>query len=122
MNQRLNGQYVMYYRKTTGGKGYVFQGRFNSTLIEKDAYLLHSIVYLLRNPVRAGIVRNADDYIWSSIKSYYSDSGIRDCPPFAPQITENSHTFCYTNGQRSYLTHSPDSIESEDFSLKIAAK
>jgi len=51
--KRLNGQYGMYYRKITGGKGYVFQGRFNSTLIEKDAYLLHSIAYLLRNPVRS---------------------------------------------------------------------
>ncbi len=72
--KRLNGQYGMYYRKVAGGKGYVFQGRFNSTLIEKDAYLLHSIAYLLRNPVRAGIVRDADDYIWSSIKAYYSDN------------------------------------------------
>ncbi len=71
----MNGLYGMYYRKVTGGKGYVFQGRFNSTLIEKDAYLLHSIAYLLRNPVRAGIVPNAEDYIWSSIKAYYSNSG-----------------------------------------------
>jgi hypothetical protein len=65
----------MYYRKVIGGKGYVFQGRFNSTLIDKDAYLLQSIAYLLRNPVRAGMVRNAEDYIWSSIKAYYSNSG-----------------------------------------------
>jgi REP element-mobilizing transposase RayT len=71
--KRLNGQYGMYYRKVIGGKGYVFQGRFNSTLIDKDAYLLQSIAYLLRNPVRAGLVMNADDYIWSSIKTYYSN-------------------------------------------------
>jgi len=64
----------MYYRKITGGKGYVFHVRFNSTLIEKDAYLLQSIAYLLRNPVPAGIVRDADDYIWSSIKLYYSET------------------------------------------------
>jgi len=64
--KRSNGRYGMYYRKASlGGKGYVFQGRFNSTLIDKDAYMLHSIVYLLRNPVRAGILRNAEDYIWS---------------------------------------------------------
>ncbi len=71
--KRLNGQYGMYYRKATGGKGYVFQGRFNSTLIDKDAYLLHSIAYLFRNPVRAGIVRSAEDYIWSGINAYFSD-------------------------------------------------
>jgi REP element-mobilizing transposase RayT len=70
--KRLNGLYGMYYRKISGGMGYVFQGRFKSTLIEKDAYLFQSIVYLLVNPVRAGIVQYAGDYIWSSIKSYFS--------------------------------------------------
>ena len=74
--KRLNGLYGMYYRAVTRGKGYVFQGRFKSTLIEQEAYLLQSIAYLLRNPVRAGIVGNAEDYLWSSIKAYYSD--VRD--------------------------------------------
>jgi REP element-mobilizing transposase RayT len=74
----LNGQYGAYYRTVTGGKGYVFQERFKSTLIEKDAYLFQSIAYLLRNPVRAGIVKNAEDYIWSSIKAYYSKTNSND--------------------------------------------
>ena len=68
----LNGNYGMCYRKLNGGKGYVFQSRFKSTLIEDDAYLLQSIIYLLRNPVRAGIVYNAEDYIWSSVGYYFS--------------------------------------------------
>jgi REP element-mobilizing transposase RayT len=69
----LNGQYGMYYRKMEGGKGYVFQSRFKSTLIENDAYLIQSIRYLLQNPVRAGIVEHADSYIWSSAHYYFSD-------------------------------------------------
>jgi REP element-mobilizing transposase RayT len=68
----LNGQYGMYYRKMKGGKGYVFQSRFKSTLIENDSYLIQSICYLLRNPVRAGIVQLPEDYIWSSAKDYFS--------------------------------------------------
>ena len=52
----LNGQYGMYYRKMYGGKGYVFQRRFKSTIIEDDGYLIKSIEYLLQNPVRASIV------------------------------------------------------------------
>jgi len=71
--KQLNGLYGMYYRKIVGGRGYVFQGRFKSTLIEEDAYLLQSIVYLLQNPVRAGIVQHAADYIWSSTRLYYSN-------------------------------------------------
>ncbi|MCP4219577.1 MAG: hypothetical protein GY765_33395, partial [bacterium] len=68
----VNGQYGMYYRTLEGGKGYSFQSRYKSTLIENDAYLLQSILYLLRNPVRAGIVHAADNYNWSSAQLYYS--------------------------------------------------
>ncbi len=64
--------------QTTGGTGHVFQQRYKSTLIEDDAYLLLSIAYLLRNPVRAGIVENAENYIWSSIGAYFSPEGKSD--------------------------------------------
>jgi len=75
--QRLiNGQYGMYYRKMEGGKGYVFQNRFESTLIENDSYLVQSILYLLRNPVRAGIVQFPGEYLWSSAKYYYSEKKV----------------------------------------------
>jgi len=84
----LNGQYGMYYRKMYGGKGYVFQSRFKSTIIENDGYLIKSIAYLLQNPVRAGIVAIARNYIWSSVKcglllfkSRDNNCGCRICQP-----------------------------------------
>jgi REP element-mobilizing transposase RayT len=73
---QLNGLYGMYYRKVEGGKGYVFESRFKSTMIENDSYLIQSILYLLLNPVRAGIVQRAEDYIWSSINEYFSPESI----------------------------------------------
>ena len=57
-----------------GGKGYVFQSRFSSTVIQDDAYLLQAILYVLNNPVRVGIVWNAADYRWSSIGEYFNRS------------------------------------------------
>ncbi|MCK4761881.1 MAG: transposase [Candidatus Aminicenantes bacterium] len=69
----LNGQYGSYYRKIDGGKGYVFQSRFKSTIIENDSYLIKSIVYCLQNPVRAGIVSIAEHYIWSSARFYFQN-------------------------------------------------
>ena len=77
---QLNGLYGMYYRKTEGGIGYVFQSRFKSTLIENDSYLIQSLLYLLLNPVRAGIVHSAEEYTWSSINEYFSSQplGILD--------------------------------------------
>ena len=37
--KQLNGQYGMFFRKRMGGKGYVFQSRYQSTLIEEESYL-----------------------------------------------------------------------------------
>ena len=69
---QLNGQYGMNYRKMTGEQGYVFQGRYKSTLIQADAYLLKAIRYVLLNPVRAGLVEKFDNYLWSSTNQYFS--------------------------------------------------
>jgi len=67
----LNGSYGMLYRKIMGGKGYIFQSRYKSTLIENDYYLIQSIGYILLNPVRAELINNAKDYPWSSIGEYF---------------------------------------------------
>jgi len=68
----LNTQYAFYYRKhTLEGKGYVFQSRFVSTLIQDDVYLKQVIVYILHNPVQAGITDNFRKYQWSSAKEYF---------------------------------------------------
>jgi hypothetical protein len=53
----------------------VFQSRFKSNIIQDDGYLIKSIEYLLhlQNPVRAGMVTFAEDYIWSSAQYYFSN-------------------------------------------------
>ena len=66
----VNGSYGIYYRRKHGGKGYVFQNRYKSTLIQDDAYLRLAILYLLQNPVRAGLVVNCIEYPWSSAGEY----------------------------------------------------
>lgn len=72
--KQLNGNYASSYRGKYGGKGYVFQGRFESTLIQDDSYLISSIAYGLNNPVRAGLVKNFLKYEWSSASQYFSNS------------------------------------------------
>jgi putative transposase len=72
--KQLNGHYGMIYRKKEGEKGYVFQGRYKSTLIQEGPYLRMSIIYVLLNPVKAGLVENPYDYRWSSIGEYFVNS------------------------------------------------
>ena len=70
--KQLNGQFASIYRKRNGGRGYVFQDRYKSMLIQDDSYLLLAIAYVLNNPVRASVVENFLDYKWSSSFLYFS--------------------------------------------------
>ena len=72
--KRLNGEYGTWYRQIQGGKGYVFQSRYKSTLIQDDPYLILSIAYVLNNPVKARIVKDFREYPWSSASLYFSDN------------------------------------------------
>jgi len=71
----LNGEYGIHYRRHHGGSGYVFQGRFKSTLIQDDGYLLMAISYVLGNPVRARLVTDFLKYPWSSAATYFKTEG-----------------------------------------------
>jgi putative transposase len=70
--RQLNGNYGLYYRHKYGGRGYVFQDRYKSTLIQNDAYLRMAFLYVLLNPVRARLVKDPFDYKWTSIGVYFS--------------------------------------------------
>ena len=48
-----------------GVRGYLFQGRFSSCVLD-ERHLLAAVRYVERNPVSAGIVKNAWEYPWSS--------------------------------------------------------
>jgi putative transposase len=51
----------------TIGTGHVFQGRYKAIMVKNDFYLLHLLLYVERNALRAGLVRNAQDWRWSSL-------------------------------------------------------
>jgi putative transposase len=60
-------RYTRFVNFREGWRGYLFQGRFHSFPLEGD-YSLGAVRYVLRNPVRAGLVREPWDYRWSSAR------------------------------------------------------
>jgi putative transposase len=64
----LGARYVRYVNSTYGRTGTLWEGRYRSTMIDSDRYLLACIRYIERNPVRAGLVREPEDYPWSSFR------------------------------------------------------
>jgi putative transposase len=60
---QLHTQYVnRTYRRT----GTLWEGRFNSCLVQTEDYLLNCYRYVERNPVEAGLCNDAAEYEWSS--------------------------------------------------------
>ncbi|MCA9355642.1 transposase [Candidatus Kaiserbacteria bacterium] len=50
----------------TIGSGHLYQGRYKSFLIEQDQHLLTVIRYVERNPLRAKLVKNLNNWKYSS--------------------------------------------------------
>ncbi len=50
--------------------GHLFQGRFKSKLVATNAYFFQLIKYIHLNPVKAKMVSVAEDYQWSSHRTY----------------------------------------------------
>ncbi len=66
MMQAVGRSYVRYFNDLQGRTGTLWEGRYRSTLIQTDRYLLACMAYIDLNPVRAGLVTEAADYPWSS--------------------------------------------------------
>jgi putative transposase len=70
MMQAVGRSYVRYVNDSQGRSGTLWEGRYKSTLIQTDRYLLACMVYIDLNPVRAGLVTAPQDYLWSSHLHY----------------------------------------------------
>lgn len=66
MMQSVGRRYVRYFNQRQARTGTLWEGRYRSTLIQAERYLLACMVYIDLNPVRAGIAETAADYPWSS--------------------------------------------------------
>jgi putative transposase len=68
--QAVGRRYVRYFNDRHGRTGTLWEGRYRSTLIQTDRYLLPCMACIDLNPVRAGTVTEARDYAWSSHGHY----------------------------------------------------
>ena len=66
----IKGSYTTYYNIRHHRTGHLFQGRFKSIVVDRDSYLLELSRYIHLNPMRARIVKNPFDYVWSSYRGF----------------------------------------------------
>ena len=70
MMQAVGRSYVRYFNNLHGRSGTLWEGRYRSTLIQTDRYLLACMAYIDLNPVRAGLLSDVREYPWSSHAFY----------------------------------------------------
>jgi putative transposase len=66
----LGGRYVQYVNFVYRRRGTLWEGRFKSSLVDQEQYLLTCYRYIELNPVRANTVEQPQDYCWSSYMSH----------------------------------------------------
>jgi len=81
--KRVNLKYVYYYRRKYTYCGHLWQDRFMSKIIDREEYLIQCGKYIELNPVRADIVKQPEEYRFSSYLHYafgVKDELIQDDP------------------------------------------
>ena len=73
----LQNTHVRRYHQHYHGSGHVWQGRFKSFPIEEDAHLWTVLRYVERNPVRANLVKRAEQCLWSSARYWQAEAAPR---------------------------------------------
>lgn len=118
MMQAVGRAYVRYFNVRHKRSGTLWEGRYRSTLIESERYLLACMVYIDLNPVRAGMVGRPEDFRWSSYRHSIGQLGDKLVTPHAlywalgntPFAREAAYAVLVQTGlsewQRSELTQS----------------
>jgi putative transposase len=75
--QFINGVFAQRSNRRHGQTGHLFEGPFRSLVIQRESYLMRAARYVVRNPVRAGLVDDVGLWRWSS---YRATAGLEPPP------------------------------------------
>ena len=78
--------YVQYYNRKYNRKGHLFQHPLQHIAVNNDKYLIHLCLYIHYNPVKAGIVKNPENWIFSN---YLEWIGKRNGTLFSDELQKN---------------------------------
>jgi REP element-mobilizing transposase RayT len=79
--RHINGCYGQVFNRRWHRVGHLFQGRYDATLVEKDAHLLETVRYVALNPLRTRppLCEAPERWPWSS---YAALAGLVPTPPW----------------------------------------
>ena len=68
--KKINEKFAMYYNYINERVGIVFRNRYKSQPILTEKQLLNCIRYIFNNPVRAKMVLNPEEYVYSNFQDF----------------------------------------------------
>jgi putative transposase len=71
-NAHVRNHHTKYH---TCGYGHIYQGRYKNFIVQDDLHLLTVLRYVEANALRAGLVRRAEDWPWSSAHTCTAPDG-----------------------------------------------
>ena len=77
--QTLKGEYGAQWNQRHARVGHVFEGPFKDQIVQGERYFRNLVRYIALNPVRAGLVADPGDWLWSG---YRFNAGLAPCPEF----------------------------------------
>ena len=119
MMQSLGRHYVRYFNFSYKRTGTLWEGRFKSCLVQEETYLIQLYRYIELNPVRAGIVEQPSDYVWSSYPINALGKVSELCTPHAVYLALGKDANERQASYRELFKHHVDGKLLEDIRLAV---
>jgi len=113
--RRLLTAYTVWFNRRHRTHGHVFAGRFKSLVVERGEYLVSVSRYIHRNPLEAGLVDNAEDYPWSSMRIYEGKASSK-------LIYTKEILYWFGNRRQKYIKFVNEGLDSELQSLILSQR
>jgi len=88
----LQSGYASVFNLRHQRRGPLFQSRFRAVLVEAASHDWELTRYVHLNPARAGLVKRAEDYAWSSARFYLSPHGAPTWLAWAEVLAQHGRT------------------------------
>ena len=105
MMQSLGRRYVQYFNSEYRRSGTLWEGRFKSCLVQEKHYLLEVYKYIEFNPVRAEMVADPGEYVWSRYQTNGLGKTSELCTPHQEYMLLGSDSFDRQQNYRELFTH-----------------
>ncbi|MGY2180584.1 transposase [Pseudomonas agarici] len=111
----LAARMTRYRNKLEGRSGTLWEGRYKSSLVQSNCYLLACSRYIELNPVRAKTAVRPEDYTWSSYLSRFSEKSYDNWLDTDPCFEGLGHTL--EDRKLKYRNFVSQGVSSEELTL-----